>query len=163
MTQPMENNWFQEELTHLEHLAKIVPDSPVVASMLSTFLTRMKANQCWTSQAIVALLGQATNIQLPEPMHKQLMETIQSLQCATGSHMKLANAGQHVQALAPYGRSVVLVRFGLTGSWHQAQHHMTMLQAKRKSPVVVALWRKLVEVVVDEPDLLGHVVVLEIP
>ena len=96
----MENNWFQEELTHLEHLAKIVPDSPVVASMLSTFLTRMKANQCWTSQAIVALLGQATNIQLPEPMHKQLMETIQSLQCATGGHMKLANAGQHVQATA---------------------------------------------------------------
>ena len=33
---------------------------------------------------------------------KQLMETIQSLQCATGSHMKLANAGQHAQALAPY-------------------------------------------------------------
>ena len=67
MTQPMEKNWFREELTHLEHLAKIVPDSPVVASMLSTFLTRMKANQCWTSQAIVALLRQATNIQLPEP------------------------------------------------------------------------------------------------
>ena len=98
----MENNWFQEELTHLEHLAKIVPDSPAVASMLSTFLTRMKANQCWTSQAIAALLGQATNIQLPEAMRKQLMETIQSLQCATGSHMKLANAGQHAQALAPY-------------------------------------------------------------
>ena len=70
--------------------------------MLSTFLTRMKANQCWTSQAIVALLSQATNIQLPEATHKQLMETIQSLQCATGSHVKLANAGQHVQALAPY-------------------------------------------------------------
>ena len=58
---------------------------------------------------------------------------------------------------------MVLVRFGLTGSWHQAQHHMRMLQVKCKSPVVVALWRKLVEVVVDEPDLLGHVVVLEIP
>ena len=58
---------------------------------------------------------------------------------------------------------MALVRFGLTGSWHQAQHHMTMLQVKRKSPVVVAQWRKLVEVVMDEPDLLGHVVVLEIP
>ena len=39
----------------------------------------------------------------------------------------------------------------------------TMLEVKRKSPVVVALWRKLVEVVLDELDLLGHVVVLEIP
>ena len=90
------------------------------------FPARMKANQCWTSQAIVALLGQATNIQLPEPMRKQLMETIQSLQCAIGSHMKLANAGQHVQALAPYLSQTDWTKLGelqTLEDWLQALAH----------------------------------------
>ena len=80
-----------------------------------------------------------------------------------GKHCKKLHTSTHSPLLFPgrrAGRSMALVRSGLTGSWHQAQHHMTTLQVQRKSPT---LWRRLVEVVVDEPDLLGHVVVLEIP
>ena len=57
---------------------------------------------------------------------------------------------------------MVLVLLDLTGSWRQAHHRTRMLEVKCKSFVVVALWRKLVEVLLDELDLLEHVAVLEI-
>ena len=46
---------FQSELTHLEKLVTMLPDSPVVASMITTFSHKLQGVKTWSSESIVTL------------------------------------------------------------------------------------------------------------
>ena len=91
-----------QELDHLQNLCKMLPDSPVAASMASTFCTKLKSYQSRSSESICQLLGKAQASSIPESMKSGILETIQNLSTSQGSHLKLVNSGQTVPHLPPY-------------------------------------------------------------
>ena len=93
---------FQSELTHLEKLVTMLPDSPVVASMITTFSHKLQGVKTWSSESIVTLLLQAQALNIPEEHKGKILHTIQNLQAGANSHMKLCNSGQMVDHLPSY-------------------------------------------------------------
>ena len=91
-----------QELDHLQNLCSMLPDSPVAASMASTFCTKLKSYQSWSSEAICQLLAKTQASTFPEAMKSGILDTIQNLSTSQGSHLKLVNSGQSVPNLAPY-------------------------------------------------------------
>ena len=93
---------FQSELTHLEKLVTMLPDSPVVASVITTFSHKLQGVKTWSSESIVTLLLQAQALNIPEEHKGKILHTIQNLQAGANSHMKLCNSGQMVDHLPSY-------------------------------------------------------------
>ena len=91
-----------QELDHLQNLCSMLPDSPLAASMASTFCTKLKSYQSWSSESICQMLGKAQASTIPESMKSGILDTIQNLSTSQASHLKLVNSGQTVPNLAPY-------------------------------------------------------------
>ena len=103
MTQFFSSQDYQSELTRLEKLVTMLPDSPAAASTITTFSHKLQGVKTWSSESIVTLLVQAQELNLREEEHKgKILRAIQNLQPGANSHMKLRNSGQMVDNLPSY-------------------------------------------------------------
>jgi len=78
------------------------PGSMVVNTMATTFVERIHATKHWTSAAIIQLIGEVQNMELPEAMKESIQKAVETCQTNEGSHVKLSSCGQKVIHVPTY-------------------------------------------------------------
>jgi hypothetical protein len=149
---------FESELQHLEKLAALRPNSPVLRAMQGAFVAKLQGVQDWSSESIVKLLDQADKLRVDASIKDRIVECIEKLSSASGAGAyRLTQGGQKVPSLSVY---LTKADWGKLQEHHLVQDQLRLLAKRLNAMGVTSLKEntkvQAVAIVCHLQHALGH-------